>query len=83
MRALFLLLWLTVGASVDLAGVTLIDSIKVYVKSKESFGWPEETEEFTENPVTAASKVPISGALQPADTESSTLAPLPLTSTDR
>lgn len=46
----------SVGPSVDPAGVTMVDSIKVYVKSKEVFGWPEETEDFPEAP--AAAKPP-------------------------
>lgn len=34
-----------VGASVDPAGVTMLDSIKIYGKTKEQFGWPEEPPE--------------------------------------
>ena len=30
------------GPSPDSANVTMVDSIKVYVKTKESFGWPED-----------------------------------------
>ncbi|KAG8431951.1 hypothetical protein GDO86_019058 [Hymenochirus boettgeri] len=36
-----------IGASVDPAGVTMIDAIKIYGKTKEQFGWPDEPpEEF-------------------------------------
>ncbi|XP_063293132.1 E3 ubiquitin-protein ligase UBR4 isoform X8 [Pelobates fuscus] len=36
------------GASVDPAGVTMIDAIKIYGKTKEQFGWPDEPpEEFS------------------------------------
>lgn len=35
----------TVGASVDPAGVTMLDSIKIYGKTKEQFGWPEDPPE--------------------------------------
>uniref|UniRef100_A0A8C5JL81 Ubiquitin protein ligase E3 component n-recognin 4 n=1 Tax=Junco hyemalis TaxID=40217 RepID=A0A8C5JL81_JUNHY len=35
----------TVGASVDPAGVTMMDSIKIYGKTKEQFGWPDEPPE--------------------------------------
>ncbi|XP_064423992.1 E3 ubiquitin-protein ligase UBR4 [Latimeria chalumnae] len=36
-----------IGASVDPAGVTMVDSIKIYGKTKEQFGWPDEPpEEF-------------------------------------
>ncbi|KAJ8017247.1 hypothetical protein DPEC_G00015820 [Dallia pectoralis] len=31
-----------IGASVDPAGVTMLDSIKIYGKTKEQFGWPDE-----------------------------------------
>jgi E3 ubiquitin-protein ligase UBR4 len=31
---------------VDPGNVTMIDSIKVYVKTKEAFGWPEDAEDF-------------------------------------
>lgn len=34
-----------VGASVDPAGVTMLDSVKIYGKTKEQFGWPEEPPE--------------------------------------
>ena len=30
------------GPSPDSANVTMVDSIKVYVKTKESFGWPDD-----------------------------------------
>ena len=31
----------TVGPSLDPSGVSFVDTIHVYVKSKDSFGWPE------------------------------------------
>uniref|UniRef100_A0A8C3QPV4 Ubiquitin protein ligase E3 component n-recognin 4 n=1 Tax=Cyanoderma ruficeps TaxID=181631 RepID=A0A8C3QPV4_9PASS len=34
-----------IGASVDPAGVTMMDSIKIYGKTKEQFGWPDEPPE--------------------------------------
>ncbi|KAM5126070.1 E3 ubiquitin-protein ligase UBR4-like, partial [Mantella aurantiaca] len=34
-----------IGASVDPAGVTMIDAIKIYGKTKEQFGWPDEPPE--------------------------------------
>ncbi|XP_055978695.1 E3 ubiquitin-protein ligase UBR4 isoform X1 [Sorex fumeus] len=38
---------LFIGASVDPAGVTMIDAVKIYGKTKEQFGWPDEPpEEF-------------------------------------
>ncbi|XP_063242107.1 E3 ubiquitin-protein ligase UBR4 isoform X2 [Bacillus rossius redtenbacheri] len=35
----------TFGVSQDPESVTMVDSIKVYGKTKDLFGWPEETEE--------------------------------------
>lgn len=37
--------YISVGASVDPAGVTMLDSIKIYGKTKEQFGWPDEPPE--------------------------------------
>uniref|UniRef100_M4AWS3 Ubiquitin protein ligase E3 component n-recognin 4 n=1 Tax=Xiphophorus maculatus TaxID=8083 RepID=M4AWS3_XIPMA len=34
-----------IGASVDPAGVTMLDSVKIYGKTKEQFGWPEDPPE--------------------------------------
>nr|XP_033777630.1 E3 ubiquitin-protein ligase UBR4 isoform X4 [Geotrypetes seraphini] len=34
-----------IGASVDPAGVTMMDAIKIYGKTKEQFGWPDEAPE--------------------------------------
>ncbi|CAB4062605.1 UBR4 [Lepeophtheirus salmonis] len=33
------------GPSLDTSGVSIIDSIQVYGKTKEAFGWPEDVEE--------------------------------------
>lgn len=32
-----------VGPSMDPSGINFVDTIHVYVKTKESFGWPENT----------------------------------------
>lgn len=75
---------LFVGASVDPAGVTVVDSIKVYVKSKEAFGWPEEPDEYPET--TTTTKAPPSGSNSVNNCNESDTLPvsaLPLTSTDR
>ncbi|XP_075228020.1 E3 ubiquitin-protein ligase-like protein poe isoform X3 [Lycorma delicatula] len=48
------------GQSQDPDGVTMVDSVKVYGKSKDAFGWPEETEDVG-NP-TAVSTQPPSGS---------------------
>ena len=34
-----------VGQSHDTAGVTMVDSIKVYGKTKEAFGWPDDLQD--------------------------------------
>uniref|UniRef100_A0A182FS89 Uncharacterized protein n=2 Tax=Anopheles albimanus TaxID=7167 RepID=A0A182FS89_ANOAL len=33
------------GASADAEQITILDSIKIYGKTKDAFGWPEETED--------------------------------------
>ena len=35
------------GPSFDPAGVSILDSVQVYGKTKEAFGWPEDQDEFT------------------------------------
>ncbi|GAB6024406.1 hypothetical protein CHUAL_009571 [Chamberlinius hualienensis] len=35
------------GPSTHSSGVTIVDTVKVYGKTKESFGWPEETDELS------------------------------------
>lgn len=43
-----LVLPVTVGPSSDPSGVTMVDSIKVYGKTKEAFGWPDDPpDDFT------------------------------------
>lgn len=72
----------TVGASVDPGGVTMVDFIKVFVKTKESFGWPEEPDEFLESQTQKS--LTSSGGMNSADSEVVPSAtPLPLTSADR
>ena len=56
-------LTVTFGPTMDPDGVNMVDSIQVWTKSKEAFGWPEENEEFSsgissEVP-TEAEKVPV------------------------
>ena len=34
-----------VGQSLDPSGVTMLDSLKVYAKTKEAFGWPDDPQE--------------------------------------
>lgn len=37
--------FLSVGSSGDPSDITMVDSIKVFVKAKEAFGWPDEPQE--------------------------------------
>ncbi len=77
-----------VGASADPGGVTMVDSIKIYVKTKESLGWPEDSEDFPEPSASQAKSLPVpstaNGLSSLADsTDSSMSAPIPVTSMDR
>ncbi|XP_006813837.2 E3 ubiquitin-protein ligase UBR4-like, partial [Saccoglossus kowalevskii] len=68
-----------VGPSVDPAGVTMLDSIKVYGKTKEAFGWPDEPPD--EFPSVTGTNLPT--VTTSTDTEVAVTLPLPLTSLDR
>lgn len=71
----------------DPGGVVMLDSTKVYVKTKEQFGWPEDNEDFPEASVTAAkqSQTTSTGVngTSSNDTDSSVSVALPLTAMDR
>ncbi len=77
----------SVGASADPASVTMVDSVKIYVKTKETFGWPEDSEDFPEPaqpkppPAAAAAASNGLGPLETVDTSICT--PMPITSMDR
>uniref|UniRef100_UPI00358DF698 E3 ubiquitin-protein ligase UBR4 n=1 Tax=Myxine glutinosa TaxID=7769 RepID=UPI00358DF698 len=43
-----------IGPSADAAGVTMIDSIKIYGKTKEAFGWPDDPPDEFPGPTSAA-----------------------------
>ncbi|KAG5320052.1 POE protein, partial [Acromyrmex heyeri] len=47
-------LTITFGPSQDQEGVIMVDSIKIYGKTKDVFGWPEEIEEIQSCPPTSA-----------------------------
>ncbi|KAG6463209.1 hypothetical protein O3G_MSEX013740 [Manduca sexta] len=64
-------LLLNFGPSQDPDGVTMVDSIKVYGKNKEQFGWPEENEDPSACP--SSSKV-----VQEAEGASGAWKPSPL-----
>ena len=38
---------LNFGPSFDPAGVNIVDSVQIYGKSKDAFGWPEDQDEFS------------------------------------
>lgn len=42
---IYISLFLLVGQSLDPSGVTMLDSVKVYSKTKEAFGWPDDPQE--------------------------------------
>ncbi|XP_054271979.1 E3 ubiquitin-protein ligase UBR4-like isoform X4 [Macrosteles quadrilineatus] len=73
-------LTVTFGPSQDPEGVTMVDSIKVYGKSKDQFGWPEETEEVTSNTVVPT---PATAGTSAETTDTATNFPPTITSLDK
>lgn len=63
----------------------MVDSVKVYIKSKESFGWPEDNEDFPESSTgpKLSSGLPSSNGLVSGEVEGLSSTPMPLTSVDR
>ena len=49
-----------VGASTDPAGITMVDSIKVYTRTKEAFSWPEDSEQMATDSGTLKPQTPAS-----------------------
>ena len=45
------------GPSFDPAGVNIVDSVQIYGKSKDAFGWPEDQDEFS-GPSTSQGNTP-------------------------
>ena len=74
-----------VGPSVDPAGVTMVDSIKVYGKTKENFGWPDDPpDDFPST--TGASNLPATSNTVAPSTETEAVViptPVSLSSLDR
>uniref|UniRef100_A0A2R5LN58 Putative e3 ubiquitin-protein ligase ubr4 n=1 Tax=Ornithodoros turicata TaxID=34597 RepID=A0A2R5LN58_9ACAR len=69
------------GPSADPSYITMVDSVKVYCKTKEAFGWPEENEEFQGG---VGPIVPPGGAIpMGVDPDGMPSTPLPLTPLDR
>ncbi len=50
------------GPSLDPAGVSLVDTVQVYGKSKDSFGWPEDQDDYPDHRVDRAMGGGVSGA---------------------
>ena len=73
----------TVGSSSDPAGITMFDSVKVYVKTKEAFGWPEEPDEFPEPSVPSKVTPPSGGIAMAAESDAAPSQPIPMTNADR
>ena len=57
------------GPSHDPAGITMVDSVKIFIKSKESFGWPDDADEALEASAAVRSQAPAT-ALPTSDVES-------------
>ncbi|KAG8222860.1 hypothetical protein J437_LFUL003505 [Ladona fulva] len=75
---------ITFGPSPDPESVTMVDSIKVYGKTKEAFGWPEETEETNGGIQNMAAAVQGAGVLGEGEAgASSSSASHPLTFLER
>ena len=80
---------IVVGTSTDPNGVTMVDSIKVFTKTKEAFGWPEEPDEFQEQStpkpaaVVAANSANNNNENEVVQPSASSFTPLPLTSADK
>ena len=72
-----------VGASVDPAGVTMVDSIKVYTKTKEAFGWPEDNEEFPEASTTPKTPTTLTANGMTPEADSAVTIPVPPNSVDK
>lgn len=69
------------GASSDPSGVTMVDSVKIFGKSKEAFGWPEDNDDFPAQP--ASGTAGNSGTETGVELDGVSTAPLPLTPLDR
>lgn len=69
------------GPSTDPDGVTMVDSVKVYGKTKDALGWHEEQEESVN--AAPSSAPPASGTPTETDGSGNALALPPLTSLDR
>ncbi|CAB0040844.1 unnamed protein product, partial [Trichogramma brassicae] len=75
-------LTITFGPSQDPEGVIMVDSIKIYGKTKDAFGWPEESEDIP--PAQGAPTQATTGVSSVTDnTENLTVSPTPLPAVDK
>lgn len=72
-------LTITFGPSPDPDSVIMVEEVKVYGKTKDAFGWPEETEELSNN----VSAPVASAANATSENESIPVTPAPLTSLEK
>lgn len=62
----------------------MVDSVKMYMKTKELFGWPEEPDEFPDPPVqNKVTPPPTAGNALSTESEAMPAQPLPLTTADK
>ncbi|KAK2587956.1 hypothetical protein KPH14_004040 [Odynerus spinipes] len=67
------------GPSQDPEGVIMVDSIKIYGKTKDAFGWPEETEEILPSGQSTSANIPAISN----EADNTIVSPAPLSSIDR
>ncbi|XP_035739496.1 protein purity of essence-like isoform X1 [Vespa mandarinia] len=72
-------LTITFGPSQDPEGVIMVDSIKIYGKTKDAFGWPEETEEILPGGQSTSAHIPAISN----EADNTIVSPAPLSSIDR
>ncbi|XP_011335506.2 E3 ubiquitin-protein ligase UBR4 isoform X2 [Ooceraea biroi] len=71
-------LTITFGPSQDPEGIIMVDSIKIYGKTKDAFGWPEEIEEIQSCQPTSAPVTTINN-----EADNTIVSPAPLSSIDK
>ncbi|XP_076048949.1 E3 ubiquitin-protein ligase-like protein poe isoform X2 [Oratosquilla oratoria] len=74
---------ITFGPSSDPAGVTMVDSVKIYGKTKDDFGWPEEPEDFPSTVNGNGNSNNTTGCTDTVSVGGVSSAPQPLTHMDR
>ncbi|KAK0172054.1 hypothetical protein PV328_005423 [Microctonus aethiopoides] len=75
-------LTITFGLSQD-PDVIMVDSIKIYGKTKDAFGWPEEPEEVPAGQSTATPATTAGATINNTENENAAVTPTSLTSVDK